>query len=85
MALQCTSKNLRPFDSEANAPLQDRRLPLEREFFHVENARGHLGYDLVPAREGRIARNDYDDVPEDLAHLLEATQARPRIQPAKRD
>jgi len=60
-------------------PLEDRRLPLGREFFHMENEGGHLGYDLVPGREGRIARNDYDDVPEELAKLFKATQAKPRV------
>ena len=66
-------------------PLADRRLPLGREFFHMENAGGRLGYDLVPGREGRIARNDYNDVPEELAKLFKAAQAKPRLQPAKRD
>jgi hypothetical protein len=60
-------------------PPEDRRLPLGREFFHMENEGGHLGYDLVPGREGRIARNDYNDVPEELAELFKATQAKPRL------
>jgi hypothetical protein len=64
-------------------PREERRLPLGREFFHMENAGGHLGYDPVPGREGRIARNDYNDVPEDLANLFKAAQAKPRVQPAK--
>jgi hypothetical protein len=59
-------------------PLVDRRLPLGREFFHMENEGGHLGYDPVPGREGRIARNDYSDVPEGLAELFKAAQAKPR-------
>ena len=66
-------------------PLADRRLPQGREFFHMENAGGHLGYDPVPGREGRIARNDYNDVPDELANLFKAAQAKPRIQPAKTD
>ena len=45
----------------------------------------HLGYDPVPGREGRIARNDYHDVPESLANLFKAAQAKPRIQPGKTD
>ena len=65
-------------------PLADRRLPPGREFFHMENEGGRLGYDPVPGREGRIARNDYNDVPEDLANLFKAAQAKPRLQPAKR-
>ena len=60
-------------------PLKDRRLPIGREFFHMENEGGHLGYDLVPGREGRIAINDYNNVDEELANLFKATQAKPRI------
>jgi alpha-ketoglutarate-dependent taurine dioxygenase len=60
-------------------PLEDRRLPLGREFFHMENEGGHLGYDPVPGREGRIARNDYNDVPEALAALFKASQVKPRV------
>jgi hypothetical protein len=62
-------------------PIEDRRLPQGREFFHMENQGGHLGYDLVPGREGRIARNDYNDVPEALANLFKATQAKPGAKP----
>jgi hypothetical protein len=60
-------------------PLADRRLPIGREFFHMENAGGHLGYDPVPGREGRIAINDYRNVDEDLANLFKAAQAKPRL------
>jgi Taurine catabolism dioxygenase TauD, TfdA family len=60
-------------------PVEDRRLPLGREFFHMENAGGHLGYDPVPGREGRIAVNDYNNVDEDLANLFKAAQAKPRV------
>jgi hypothetical protein len=62
-------------------PLADRRLPLGREFFHMENEGGHLGYDPVPGREGRVARNDYSDVSEELANLFKAAQAKPRTTP----
>jgi hypothetical protein len=58
-------------------PPQDRRLPLGREFFHMENKGGRLGYDPVPGREQRIAQNDYDDVSEELANLFKAAQAKP--------
>jgi hypothetical protein len=58
-------------------PPQDRRLPLGREFFHMENEGGRLGYDPVPGREQRIAQNDYDDVSEELANLFKAAQAKP--------
>ena len=60
-------------------PLADRRLPVGREFFHMENEGGHLGYDPVPGREGRIAINDYDNVDEDLANLFKAAQAKPKL------
>jgi len=66
-------------------PIEDRRLPLGREFFHMENEGGHLGYDLVPGREGRIARNDYSNVPEALANLFKAAQAKPRVPRARTD
>jgi hypothetical protein len=58
-------------------PAQDRRLPVGREFFHMENEGGRLGYDPVPGREERIALNDYDDVSEELANLFKAAQAKP--------
>jgi hypothetical protein len=60
-------------------PREDRRLPIGREFFHMENVGGHLGYDPVPGREGRIAINDYDNVDEDLANLFKAAQAKPKL------
>jgi hypothetical protein len=59
-------------------PLSDRRLPVGREFFHMENAGGRLGYDPVPGLEGRISRADYANMPEDLAKLFKATQAKPK-------
>ncbi len=60
-------------------PIEDRRLPLGREFFHMENEGGHLGYDMVPGREGRIAINDYENVDEGLADLFKAAQAKPKV------
>lgn len=60
-------------------PIEDRRLPLGREFFHMENEGGRLGYDPVPGRAERIARNDYVDVSPELAELFKATQAKPKI------
>ena len=33
-------------------PIEDRRLPIGREFFHMENEGGRLGYDLVPGPRG---------------------------------
>jgi hypothetical protein len=60
-------------------PIEDRRLPIGREFFHMENEGGHLGYDPVPGREGRIAVNDYNNVDEDLANLFKAAQAKPKL------
>jgi hypothetical protein len=58
-------------------PLEDRRLPIGREFFHMENKDLRLGYDVVPGREGRIAQNDYSNVDEDLAAQFRAAQAKP--------
>ena len=60
-------------------PVEDRRLPVGREYFHMENEGGRLGYDLVPGREGRIAINDYSNVDDDLANLFKAAQAKPKL------
>jgi hypothetical protein len=60
-------------------PVEDRRLPIGREFFHMENEGGRLGYDPVPGREGRIAINDYSNVDEGLANLFKAAQAKPKL------
>jgi hypothetical protein len=60
-------------------PAEDRRLPIGREYFHMENEGGRLGYDPVPGREGRIAINDYNNVDEDLANLFKATQVKPKL------
>ena len=59
-------------------PPTDRRLPVGREFFHMENAGGRLGYDPVPGLDGRISRAEYANMPEDLAKLFKATQAKPK-------
>lgn len=58
-------------------PLEDRRLPIGREFFHMENKDLRLGYDVVPGRDSTIARNDYANVDEELAQLFKAAQAKP--------
>ena len=42
-------------------PLADRRLPVGREFFLMENKGGRLGYDMVPGRVGKIARRELGD------------------------
>ncbi len=60
-------------------PTEDRRLPVGREFFHMENEGGRLGYDPVPGRDGRIAINDYSNVDEDLANLFKAAQVKPKL------
>lgn len=58
-------------------PLADRRLPIGREFFHMENKDLRLGYDVVPGRDSTVARNDYANVDEELANLFKAAQAKP--------
>ncbi len=58
-------------------PLEDRRLPIGREFFHMENRDLRLGYDVVPGRDASVARNDYANVDEELANLFKAAQAKP--------
>jgi hypothetical protein len=60
-------------------PTEDRRLPVGRQYFLMENEGGRLGYDLVPGREGRIAINDYSNVDEDLANLFKAAQVKPKL------
>ena len=60
-------------------PIEDRRLPLGREFFHMENQDLRLGYDVVPGRDAQIARNDYVNVDEGLADMFKAAQAKPTI------
>ena len=63
-------------------PIADRRLPLGRQFFHMENQGGRLGYDPVPGRETNVAINDYANVDEDLANLFKASQAKPSLEEA---
>lgn len=60
-------------------PSEDRRLPIGRQFFHMENKDLRLGYDPVPGREASIARNDYANVDENLANLFKAAQAKPSV------
>jgi hypothetical protein len=60
-------------------PVADRRLPIGREFFLMENHGGRLGYDPVPGREGRIATNDYHDMPPELAEMFKAAQIKPNV------
>jgi hypothetical protein len=61
-------------------PLKDRRLPIGREYFHMENRDGRLGYDPVEGRDGAIARNDYKNVDAQLAEMFKAAQAKPKVQ-----
>lgn len=60
-------------------PREDRRLPIGREFFHMENKDLRLGYDPVPGRDSTIARNDYANVDSALADMFKAAQAKPKI------
>jgi hypothetical protein len=60
-------------------PIEDRRLPLGREFFHMENKDLRLGYDVVPGRDATIARNDYANVDDKLADMFKAAQAKPSV------
>ncbi|WP_067889549.1 TauD/TfdA family dioxygenase [Nocardia vaccinii] len=59
-------------------PRTDRRLPLGREYFHMENKDLRLGYDPVAGRDGSIARNDYANVSPELAEMFRAAQAKPK-------
>lgn len=60
-------------------PRKDRRLPIGREYFHMENKDLRLGYDPVDGRDGRIARNDYANVDTALADMFKAAQAKPQV------
>lgn len=60
-------------------PQTDRRLPIGREYFHMENKDLRLGYDPVPGRDGTIAPNDYKNVDAELAEMFKAAQAKPKI------
>ena len=59
-------------------PREDRRLPMGREYFHMENRDGRLGYDPVEGRDGAIAQNDYKNVDAALADMFKAAQAKPK-------
>jgi hypothetical protein len=60
-------------------PAADRRLPIGREFFLMENVGGRLGYDPVPGRDARLATNDYNDMPPELAEMFKAAQVKPQV------
>ncbi|MBV9637951.1 MAG: TauD/TfdA family dioxygenase [Mycobacteriaceae bacterium] len=60
-------------------PRGDRRLPIGREYFHMENKGLRLGYDIVEGRDGRISRNDYANVDTTLADMFKAAQAKPKV------
>jgi hypothetical protein len=60
-------------------PREDRRLPIGREYFHMENKDLRLGYDVVEGRDGSIARNDYKNVNAELADMFKAAQAKPKV------
>ena len=62
-------------------PREDRRLPIGREYFHMENKDLRLGYDVVEGRDGTIARNDYSNVDAALADMFKAAQAKPKARP----
>lgn len=59
-------------------PREDRRLPIGREYYHMENKDGGLGYDPIPGRAGKIAQNDYVNVSPELADMFKAAQAKPK-------
>jgi hypothetical protein len=63
-------------------PQKDRRLPIGREYFHMENKDLRLGYDIVEGRDGAIARNDYKNVNAELADMFKAAQAKPKVRNA---
>ena len=60
-------------------PDADRRLPIGREFFLMENEGGRLGYDPVPGRDASVATNDYNDMPPELAEMFRAAQVKPKL------
>jgi len=60
-------------------PNKDRLLPLGREYFLMENAGGRLGYDPVPGLDGAIGRGDYNGMTDELAAIIKATQAKPKV------
>ena len=60
-------------------PREDRRLPIGREYYFMENKDLRLGYDVVEGRDGTIARNDYANVDTALADMFKAAQAKPKV------
>ena len=60
-------------------PREDRRLPIGREYYFMENKDLRLGYDVVEGRDGAIARNDYANVDSALADMFKAAQAKPKV------
>lgn len=59
-------------------PRAERRLPLGRDYYHMENRNGGLGYDPVPGRAEAVAGNDYKNVSDELAEMFKAAQAKPK-------
>jgi hypothetical protein len=57
-------------------PRKDRRLPVGKEFYHMENKDFRLGVDEVPGRAEKIARNDYINVSPELAKKFRDAQAK---------
>jgi hypothetical protein len=57
-----------------------RRLPMHLgpQFHQSPNEAGRLGFDLIPGRAGRIARNDYEAMPDSLANILKEAQRKPK-------
>jgi hypothetical protein len=60
-------------------PDEHRRLPKGREFFHMENRDGRLGYDKVPGRDERLATNEYQGMSPEVAAMIRAAQAKPKF------
>jgi hypothetical protein len=59
-----------------------KRLPIHlgREFHQFENEGGRVGVDAQPGRDGRMARNEYVNVPEDVSDLIRQTQKKRRAE-----
>jgi len=60
-------------------PSEDRRLPEGRDYFHMENKDGRLGYDRVPGRAEKLSTNEYVNVSSDLAEMFKAAQRKPKF------
>jgi hypothetical protein len=52
------------------------RRPMPKEMHFVHNAGWRSGIDAVPGRLGRVATNDYTQVPESVAKIIQAQQQR---------